>query len=77
MASNSSRNSKLVPEASEALNKFKYEVASDEAVKHIFKLFLTSSLSLATFYFLRSFFITFILYSSFFSIFIFVLLNLC
>ena len=77
MASNSSRNSKLVPEASEALNKFKYEVASDEAVKNIFKLFLTSSLSLATFYFLRSFFITFILYPSFFSIFIFVLLNLC
>lgn len=77
MASNSSRNSKLVPEASEALNKFKYEVASDEAVKNIFKLFLTSYLSLATFYFLRSFFITFILYLSFFSIFIFVLLNLC
>ena len=74
MASNSSRNSKLVPEASEALNKFKYEVASDEAVKNIFKLFLTSSLSLATFYFLRSFFITFILYSSFFSIFIFPLI---
>ncbi len=32
MASNSSRNSKLVPEASEALNKFKYEVASEVGV---------------------------------------------
>ena len=32
MASNNSRNSKLVPEASEALNKFKYEVASEVGV---------------------------------------------
>ena len=32
MASNNSRNSKLVPEASEALNKFKYEVAGEVGV---------------------------------------------
>ena len=32
MASNNSRNSKLVPEASEALNKFKYEFASEVGV---------------------------------------------
>ena len=35
MATNS--NKKLVPEAMDALDKFKYEVASDEAVKNIFK----------------------------------------
>ena len=29
MASNNSRNSKLVPEASEALNKFKYETLKE------------------------------------------------
>lgn len=34
MATNS--NKKLVPEAMDALDKFKYEVASDEAVKNIF-----------------------------------------
>ena len=34
MANNS--NKKLVPEAMSALDKFKYEVASDEAVKNIF-----------------------------------------
>ena len=34
MANNS--NKKLVPEAMEALDKFKYEVASDVAVKNIF-----------------------------------------
>ncbi len=36
MATNS--NKKLVPEAMDALDKFKYEVASDEAVKNIFIL---------------------------------------
>ena len=35
MANNS--NKKLVPEAMDALDKFKYEVASDLAVKKIFK----------------------------------------
>ena len=34
MANNNS-NSSVVPEAKEALNKFKYEVASDVAVKNI------------------------------------------
>ncbi len=34
MANN--RNQKLVPEAMTALDKFKYEVASDVAVKNIF-----------------------------------------
>ena len=33
-----SSNKKLVPEAMTALDKFKYEVASDLAVKNIFKL---------------------------------------
>lgn len=37
MASNNS-NIKAVPEAMDALEKFKYEVASDEAVKNIFIL---------------------------------------
>ncbi len=37
MASNNS-NIKAVPEAMNALEKFKYEVASDEAVKNIFIL---------------------------------------
>ena len=31
-------NQKVVPEAKEALEKFKYEVASDMCVKNIFKL---------------------------------------
>ena len=35
MANNNS-NKKLVPEAMSALDKFKYEVASDVAVKNIF-----------------------------------------
>ncbi|MCI9017223.1 MAG: small, acid-soluble spore protein, alpha/beta type [Clostridia bacterium] len=35
MATNNS-NIKAVPEAMDALEKFKYEVASDEAVKNIF-----------------------------------------
>lgn len=46
MASNS--NKKLVPEAMTALDKFKYEVASDDAVKKIFKIFLTLFSSEAT-----------------------------
>lgn len=33
-----SSNRKLVPEAMDALDKFKYEVASDMCVKNIFKL---------------------------------------
>lgn len=33
-----SSNKKLVPEAMTALDKFKYEVASDMCVKNIFKL---------------------------------------
>ena len=43
MANNS--NKKLVPEAMSALDKFKYEVASDMCVKNIFKHYL-----LATFF---------------------------
>ena len=34
---NTSSNKKLVPEAMDSLDRFKYEVASDEAVKNIFK----------------------------------------
>ena len=36
-------NRKLVPEAMSALDKFKYEVASDLAVKNIFDKSLTNS----------------------------------
>ena len=38
---NSNSNRTLVPEAKEALNKFKYEVASDMCVKNIFTLIST------------------------------------
>lgn len=44
---NSNSNKKLVPEAMSALDKFKYEVASDVAVKKIFEIF---QLYLATSY---------------------------
>lgn len=37
MANSSNSNRKVVPAAAEALNKFKYEVASDVAVKKLFK----------------------------------------
>ena len=46
-------NQKVVPEAKAALDKFKYEVANDLAVKNIFDK------SLATSYFLCYFFIFF------------------
>ena len=36
--SSSNSNYKVVPEAADALNKFKYEVASEVGVKNIFKL---------------------------------------
>ncbi len=36
MANSNNSNKKLVPEAMNALDKFKYEVASDVAVKNIF-----------------------------------------
>lgn len=36
MASSNNNNIKVVPEAMEALDKFKYEVASDVSVKNIF-----------------------------------------
>ena len=41
MANNS--NKKLVPEAMSALDKFKYEVASDMCVKNIFKHYLLAT----------------------------------
>ena len=45
MTNNSNRS--VVPEAREALNKFKYEVASDMCVKNIFKhYYLLSTLFL-------------------------------
>ena len=37
MSNYSNSNRKVVPAAAEALNKFKYEVASDVAVKKLFK----------------------------------------
>ena len=37
MANSNNSNKKLVPEAMSALDKFKYEVASDMCVKNIFK----------------------------------------
>lgn len=43
MANSNSNNRKLVPEAMDALDRFKYEVASDVCVKKIFiKIFFTS-----------------------------------
>ena len=41
---NSNSNRSVVPEAKDALNKFKYEVASDVAVKNISTLLATSFL---------------------------------
>ena len=38
--SSSNSNYKVVPEATEALNKFKYEVASDMCVKNIFEHYI-------------------------------------
>ena len=51
MTNNSNRS--VVPEAREALNKFKYEVASDMCVKNIFKHYLlaTSFFIYAIFFF--------------------------
>lgn len=44
---------KIVPEAREALDKFKYEVASDMCVKNIFKHYLlATSFLFMLFYFL-------------------------
>lgn len=54
MANNTNR--KLVPEAMSALDKFKYEVASDLAVKNIFDQSLaTSFIFMLFFYFLFSY----------------------
>lgn len=47
-------NQKVVPEAKAALEKFKYEVASDMCVKNIFKHYLLATL----------FFISFISFNS-------------
>ena len=41
----SSSNRKVVPEAMDALDKFKYEVASDIAVKNIFKSAVRTNVS--------------------------------
>ena len=40
----SNSNRRLVPEAKESLDKFKYEVASDMCVKNIFKHYLLATL---------------------------------
>ena len=49
-------NQKVVPEAKEALEKFKYEVANDLAVKNIFdKSLATSYIFMLFFYFLFSY----------------------
>lgn len=53
-----SSNKKLVPEAMTALDKFKYEVASDLAVKNIFdklRSLTTSFIFMLFFYFLFSY----------------------
>ena len=39
----SNSNRRLVPEAKESLDKFKYEVASDMCVKNIFKHYLLAT----------------------------------
>ena len=53
----SNSNKKLVPEAKESLDKFKYEVASDMCVKNIFKHYLlaTSFLSMLFSFLILSF----------------------
>lgn len=48
----SNSNSKVVPEAREALEKFKYEVASDVSVK---KLFIKNKYILSYFIFLNTY----------------------
>lgn len=54
MTNNSNRS--VVPEAREALNKFKYEVASDMCVKNIFKHYLlATSFFIYAIFFLNSF----------------------
>ena len=54
MANNTNR--KLVPEAMSALDKFKYEVASEVGVKNIFdKSLATSCIFMLFFYFLFSY----------------------
>ena len=51
-----SSNKKLVPEAMTALDKFKYEVASDLAVKNIFdKSLATAFIFMLFFYYLFSY----------------------
>lgn len=54
---NTNSNKKLVPEAMSALDKFKYEVASDMCVKNIFKHYLlaTSFLSMPFSFLILSF----------------------
>jgi len=55
---NSNNNRKLVPEAMDSLDRFKYEVASDMCVKNIFTLISTSYfifLSMLFFYSILSF----------------------
>ena len=44
MSNSNNSNKKLVPEAMSALDKFKYEVASDMCVKNIFKHYLLAIL---------------------------------
>ena len=51
---NSNSNRTLVPEAKESLNKFKYEVASDLAVKNIFEQAVSEATSF--FYFMQFFY---------------------
>ena len=50
-----SSNKKLVPEAMTALDKFKYEVASDMCVKNIFTYLLATSFLFMLFSFLFGF----------------------
>lgn len=47
----SNSNRRLVPEAKEALDKFKYEVASDMCVKNIFTL-ISSATSFLCYFFI-------------------------
>ena len=46
---------KVVPEAKAALEKFKYEVASDMCVKNIFTYLLATSFLIYAIFFLNSF----------------------
>ena len=55
--SSSNSNYKVVPEATEALNKFKYEVASDVCVKNLFEKKIFHLLATSYFLYILTYFL--------------------